>query len=123
LLLFFSSSRLSFWRRNSEGATLCWMPARMCSVTITDARGVRHTVDVTAESLFEAAALALTTFRTDGWTDAVGPGTTFDVEVRNPAVRHTVSVLQMQRWIQGAAASPNERVKKDRVAKLLGSIS
>src|SRR5947207_5279507 len=28
------------------------MAVRTCSVTITDARSVRHTVDVTAESLF-----------------------------------------------------------------------
>jgi hypothetical protein len=99
------------------------MGVRTCSVTITDARGVHHTVDVTAESLFEAAALALTTFRTDGWTDAVGPATTLEVEVRNPAVRHSVSVLQIQRWIHGATSSPNERVKKDRLARLLSSLS
>lgn len=99
------------------------MAVRACSVTITDARGVRHTVDVTAESLFEAAALALTTFRTDRWTETVGPATKLEVEVRNPAVRHSVSVLQIQRWIQGATSSPNERVKKDRLARLLSSLS
>lgn len=99
------------------------MAVRACSVTITDAEGVRHTIDVTAESLFEAAVLALTTFKNDGWTDTVGPATTLEVEVRNPGVRHSVSVLQIQRWIQGVTSSPNERVKKDRLARLLSSLS
>lgn len=98
------------------------MAIRTCSVTITDARGVRHTVDVTAESLFEAAVLALTMFRTDGWTETVGLATKLEVEVRNPAVRHSVSILQIQRWIQGATSSPNERVRKDRLARLLASL-
>jgi hypothetical protein len=88
-------------------------------VTFTDGRGVRHTVDVTAESLFEAAALALATLKGDGWTDPIGPATCLEVEVRNPAVRHAVTVLQIQRWIQGATSSPNERVKKERLARLL----
>ena len=99
------------------------MAIQTCSVTVTDARGVRHTVDVTAESLFEAAALALTTLRSDGWTDPVGPATKLDVEVRPPAVRHSVSVLQIHRWIQGATSSPDERVKKDRLARLLSSLT
>jgi hypothetical protein len=98
------------------------MGVRTCSVTASDARGIRHTVEVTAESLFEAAALALTAFRNDGWTDPIGPATKLDVEIRQPVVRHSVSVLQIERWIQGATSSPNERVKKDRLARLLSSL-
>lgn len=97
------------------------MSLQTCSVTLTDARGIRHTVDVTAESLFEAAGLALAAFKKDGWTDPIGPATKLDVEVRHPSVRHSVSVLQIQRWLQGATISPNERVKKDRLARLLSS--
>lgn len=96
---------------------------RSCSVTFTDGCGVRHTVDVTAESLFEAAALALATLKGNDWTDPLGPATPLEIEVRNPAVRHTVTVLQIQRWIQGATSSPNDRVKKDRLARLLSSSS
>jgi len=76
-------------------------------------------VDVTADSLFEAAATALAIFKKDGWTDPVGSAARLEVEVREPAVTHTVSVLQIQRWLQGATTSPNERVRKDRLRELL----
>jgi len=97
------------------------MPLQTCSVTLTDARGIRHTVDVTAESLFEAAGLGLAALKKDGWTDPIAPATKLEVEVRHPAVRHSVSVLQIQRWLQGATISPNERVTKDRLTRLLSS--
>lgn len=97
------------------------MAVQTCIVTLTDSRGVRHTVDVVAESLFEAAGLALVAFKQDGWTESFGPATRIEVEVRPPAVRHLVSVLQIQRWLQGATISPNERLKKDRLKALLSS--
>src|SRR5687768_2771797 len=86
------------------------MAVQTCSVTFTDPRGVRHTVDVLAESLFEAAALGVAALKKDGWTDPVGPATTLQVEVRSPAIKHVVSVLQVERWLHGATTSPNERV-------------
>lgn len=95
------------------------MAVHTCSVTFTDPRGVRHTVDVLAESLFEAAAMGLAALTKDGWTDPVAPATKLEVEVRPPAVKHAVSVLQIQRWLQGATTSPNERVRKERLRALL----
>lgn len=95
------------------------MSLRSCSITLTDPKGVRHTVDVTAESLFEAAAVALAIFKKDGWTDPVGSAARLEVKVAEPAVTHTVSVMQIQRWLQGSTPSPAERVKKDKLAKLL----
>jgi hypothetical protein len=97
------------------------MAVQTCSVTFIDPRGVRHTVDVVAESLFEAAALGLAALKKDGWTDQVGPATKLEVEVRPPAVKHAVSVLQIERWLHGATTSPNERVRKDRLKTLLAS--
>lgn len=90
-----------------------------CSVTFTDSRGIRHTVVVSAESLFEAAILGLAALKKDGWTDPIGPATGLEIEVRPPSVRHTVTVIQIERWLQGATVSPNERVKKDRLKSLL----
>jgi hypothetical protein len=95
------------------------MAVQTCSVTFTDPRGIRHTVEVLAESLFEAAALGLAAQKKDGWTEPVGPATKLEVEVRPPAVKHAVSVLQIQRWLQGATTSPNDRVRKDRLRALL----
>ena len=58
------------------------MNIRVCSVSFTDHRGVRHSVEVQAESLFEAAVLAIQIFRQDPWLERVGPATVLDVEAR-----------------------------------------
>jgi hypothetical protein len=88
-------------------------------VSVTNPVGITHAVEVQAESLFEAAALALAALKKEGWTDPIGPATRLEVEVRPPAVRHTLSVIQLQRWLATAARSPHERVMKERLKALL----
>ena len=87
-------------------------------MTVTDIRGVRHSVDVVAESMFEAAVLGLATFRRDAWVDRPGPGTTLEIAVQE-VVTHTVNVRQVERWLNGATSSPNEKVKRERLKALL----
>ena len=48
------------------------MPLRICAVSFADVRGIRHTVEVHAESLFEKAILGVRTFRADPWIEQVG---------------------------------------------------
>ena len=74
-----------------------------------------------AESLFEAAVLAIQILRRDGWSEQIGAATRLDVEVREPVTRHTVTLLQVERWVNGATTSPNERVKKDRLRQVLST--
>jgi hypothetical protein len=97
------------------------IPARDCLVTLTDIRGIRHTVEVRAESLFEAACLALQVLKTDDWMDAVGPATRLEVEVRPPAVKHVVTVQQLQRWADSTATGPEDRLRKHRLKAMLHS--
>lgn len=74
------------------------MPLRSCAVTFTDPRGVKHTVEVVAESLFEAAVLGVQVLRKDGWIEGMlGATTKIDVEVREPVTRHTVTMQQIER--------------------------
>jgi hypothetical protein len=95
---------------------------RSCLVSFTDNRGVQHSVEVTAETLFEAAALGVALLRKDGWVDqGFALGTKLRVDVREPATRHTVTLSQVERWLDGATSSPNERVRKDRLRELLRS--
>jgi hypothetical protein len=56
--------------------------------------GVRHTVDVTAATLFEAVALGLAAIRTDEWVTGIATGlNTVKVRVMNAvAVEHEVRV-------------------------------
>ncbi len=95
------------------------MALKTCTVSFRDPAGITHSVEVTAESLFEAAASALAVFKKDGWTDPLGAATRLEVEVREPSAKHTVTVMQIQRWLQGATPSPAERVKKDKLRELL----
>ncbi len=95
------------------------VPLRACSVSFVDIRGIRHVAEVQAESLFEAAILGMRVFKGDPWIEHVGPATVFDVEVREPATRHAISLHQIQRWLDGASSSPNEGVKKAKLKNLL----
>jgi hypothetical protein len=84
------------------------------------ASGVRHSVEVTADSLYEAAALGLALLRKDGWTEAIAPGTELEVQVRQPAARHTVTLAQLRRWCDGVAVSPDETLTKEKMKQFLG---
>jgi hypothetical protein len=94
------------------------VPPRSCTVSFTGPSG-RHSVDVTAESLYEAAALGLSMLRKEDWSEPIAPGTQLEVKVCEPATTHTVSVQQIQRWCDGVAVSPDEILKRERVKQLL----
>jgi hypothetical protein len=96
------------------------MPVRLCSVSLTDPGGVRHTVEVSAESLLEAAALGLAALKGDGWVEGPGRAATLEITVMEPTVKHSVPVQRVMRWLDGATISPNEMVKKQRLKALLG---
>ena len=108
-------------RIKSEYATIQAVPLRICAVSFADVRGIRHTVEVQAESLFEAAILGVRTFKGDPWIEHVGPATVLDIEVREPAAKHAITMMQVERWLEGASTSPNEGVKKAKLKDLLGS--
>jgi hypothetical protein len=93
---------------------------RTCRVSFTDARGIRHSAEVQAETLFEGAVLGFQILRRDGWIQGpIGAATTLEIEVREPTTCHAVTLLQVQRWLAGSTSSPNERVRKQRLAALL----
>lgn len=85
---------------------------RACMVSFTDARGIRHSADVEAESLFEAVVVAITRFRQDPWMERVGEATVLEVEIREPSTRHSLSLKQVERWLAGATTNPHEASRK-----------
>ena len=95
------------------------MPVRACTVSFTDAGGVTHSVDVEAESLFEAAATGLARLKKDGWVEQVSSGARLEIAVREPSTRHVVSVRQLERWVNGVSRSPADTVRKARFRDLL----
>ncbi len=94
--------------------------ARSCLVSFSDTSGIRHAVEVSATTLYEAAALAIAEFRRCGFTaDPLGPATRLTVAIRAPATRHEVAVGKIEAWLQ-SAGKPNEQAMKGRLRKVLG---
>jgi hypothetical protein len=95
------------------------MAVRTCSVAFTDARGIRHSVEVSAESLYEAAVLGVRRLNEDAWVERIGPATVLGIEAREPGTKHSVSLQQVERWLAGATTNPNEATKKARLKMML----
>ncbi len=57
-----------------EYAILRFMAVRSCRVMIQDLEGVAHTVEVTAESLYEAVAQGLPALRRSDWVHGFQQG-------------------------------------------------
>jgi hypothetical protein len=91
------------------------MAVRTCLVSYRDHRGVVHTAQVDAESVYEAAVLAITVFNKDPWLEKIGPATQLEIEVREPSTRHALTMQQVERYLAGATANPNEASKKTKL--------
>jgi hypothetical protein len=92
---------------------------KTCTVSFTGPSGVCHSVEVSADSLYEAAIVGFSLLKQDGWVDPVAPGTRLEIQVRHPATTHSVSLAQLRRWVEGIAVSPDETLKKRKLKALL----
>jgi hypothetical protein len=95
------------------------VPSRICTVSFTDPDGLRHSVNVQAETLYEAVALAVRAFREHQC--APTPMTAFEVEARSPAVTHTVTMRKVEDWPRSSAKSPADRIMKERLKGMMAS--
>lgn len=91
--------------------------ARTCRVSIVEPDGCRHTIEVNASSLYEAAALGLRTFRQYPWGVAAlrVPRARVEVVVYGPTEMHDITVVQVERWLHAPPKNPKEKVLKDRL--------
>jgi hypothetical protein len=97
------------------------VPLCLCVVSIVDVRGIRHVAEVHGEWLYEAVILAIRIFREDPWLERIGPGTVFDVEVREPAARHAITFQEIQQWLDRTSLNASEGLKKAKLKQLLTS--
>jgi hypothetical protein len=95
------------------------MNVRSCEVSYKDHRGIRHVAEVQAESLYEAACMAIKVFREDPWLERIGPSTVLDVEVREPGTKHSISLQQVERWLASPTPSPSDVTRKARLRMML----
>jgi hypothetical protein len=83
--------------------------------------GVRHTVDVTAETLYEAVALGMAAIRTDDWVTGIAQGLNpVTVQVTHVAVKHEVKLMDFTKWLDRTNGSPREMSDRKRIRSILG---
>jgi hypothetical protein len=95
------------------------MAIRVCEVAFRDSSGVRHSVQVEAETLYEAVVLGVTRLRKEVWVERVNSGTLLEVEVREPATKHAVTFRQVEQWLGSTSPSPAEKSKKAKLSLML----
>ena len=86
-----------------------------------DLRDVEHSVEVLAETLYEAIATALAAFQQDNWVGEIGQGfATVTVLVQQPPVKHEVKMKDFVSWLGRQGRSPAEVMLKQKLEKILG---
>ena len=100
------------------------MAIRACRVYCRDIEGIEHSVEVSAESLYEAVARGLAVFRSADWASDIGHGqTTITVVVKQPDLEHKVRMVRMrdfEAWLESNGRSPAEMILKSRLRQLFG---
>ena len=83
---------------------------------------MRHSVEVSASSLYEAAVLGLRSFRRSSLSD-IAPGTTSKLTVvsRLESQRYEVQVRRVEEWLASQGRTPKEQALKVRLRKLVGT--
>jgi hypothetical protein len=109
------------WRTNGEHRYNPSMGVSRCRVSFTDSEGISHAVEVQAESLYEAVALAVSEFRNDSATSMPGAMTEFMVSVQRPAIEHRIRLGQVSQWAaQGdTKEGPAGVTRRQKVLRLL----
>jgi hypothetical protein len=97
------------------------MAVRSCRVTIQDLEGIAHTVEVTAESLYEAVAQGLAALRRSDWVAGFQQQGIVKVSVADVRVEHHVKMTDFTKWLERTnASSPREMVHRQRLRSILG---
>ena len=111
----------SYWRTKGECATLLRVVLRTCTVAVKDIQDVEHSIEVTAETLYEAIATALAALQQDNWVGEIGQGfATVTVLVQQPPVKHEVKMKDFVSWLGRQGRSPAEVILKQKLEKILG---
>jgi hypothetical protein len=89
---------------------------RTCRVSFVDGKGTRHTAEVVADSLFEAALSGLKAI-SEGWGEEPDLGTAISVSIVPP--EHIVTLRQIRTWIEKGSGTPKDMALRHRLKDLL----
>lgn len=113
-------------QRGEQKTNICGiieaMAGARCRVSFTDSGGVLHGIDVDADGLYEAVALAVAQFREDELNPSdPSPLTEFTISVYRNPVEHKVRFNQVIKWAEHTTKDgPASVTKRNRVRSLLG---
>ena len=100
------------------------MVLRTCTVSVKDVRDVEHSVEVTAETLYESIATALAALQQDSWVGEISHGlATVSVLVQQPPVKHEVKMKDFLLWLGRQGRSPAEVMLKQKLERILGKVN
>ena len=116
-----ASVRATLRASSDPSATILPVVLRTCTVAVKDVRDVEHSVEVTAETLYEAIATALAALQQDNWVGEIGQGfTSVTVLVQRPPVKHEIKMRDFVSWLGRQGRSPAEVVLKQKLERILG---
>jgi hypothetical protein len=87
-----------------------------CVVSYVDTSGIRHSVEVEADSMYEAAVLGVKVFRQHDCEPR--EGSRLEIEVRSSVV-HTLTMRRIHDWLNGGAKTPKEAVMKEKLRGMM----
>jgi len=110
------------WRIKGEDDMLpVTMNLRQCRVTVSDMEGVKHSLEVTASTLYEAVALGLVAIREQDWAGEIAEGlNTVDVSVTAVPVMHSVRMQDFNKWLSRKGGTPNDLSQRKHIRQILG---
>ena len=99
------------------------MSLRSCRVTVCDMEGIKHSVEVTASTLYEAVALGLVAIREQDWAAEIAEGlNTVDVSVTAVPVIHSVKMQDFNKWLSRKGGTPNDISQRNHIRQILGLV-
>jgi hypothetical protein len=82
---------------------------------------VDHSVEVYAESLYEAVLRGLNRLQDVGWESNGETIRHVEVEIHQEPTRHIVDVPKLLKWIQEDSGYPAQQTRKEKLRKLLST--
>src|SRR5882757_9774342 len=95
------------------------MAVRSCRVTIQDLEGIAHTVEVPAETLYEAVAQGVAALRRSDWVAGFQQGIV-KVSVTDVRVEHQVKLADFTQWLERKGGSPRDVFQRKKLRSILG---
>jgi len=99
------------------------MSISRCIVRLKDYHNTEHSVEVYAESLYEAVLRGLSRLQDVGW-ESKGDETIqrVEVEIHQEPTRHVVDVPKLLKWVGEKSTYPAQETRKARLRKLLSTV-